>query len=128
MGAGPISYQVTIEERPGYLHAKVVGERTGANALRFLQRAYAACVKSGHSCVLLEVHFSGPSLSTTAIFNVISDRVPDARKLRKIAYVATGLNDPTLPYFAETVAVNRGVNVRLFPNVDAAEQWLAEEC
>ena len=87
-----------------------------------------ACVKSGKSCLLLEMRLSGPSLSTTAIFNVVLDRVPDGRKLRKIAYVATESNDPSLPYFAETVAINRGLNVRLFPDVDAAEQWLAEEC
>jgi hypothetical protein len=28
--------------------------------------------------------------------------------------------------FAETVAVNRGVNVRLFESVATAERWLSE--
>jgi hypothetical protein len=32
-----------------------------------------------------------------------------------------------MPYFAETVAVNRGVNVRLFQDVAAAAQWLSDE-
>ena len=123
-----MSYQLTIEERPTHLHAKVVGERTAANAVRFLKEAYAACVESGHSRLLLEMHLAGPSLSTAAIFKVVSDRVPDGRKLSKIAYVATESNDPGLPYFAETVALNRGLNVRLFQSVDAAEQWLLEEC
>lgn len=127
MGAGMMSYRLTIEERPGYVYAKVVGERTPANALRFLQEAYAACVKSGRDALLLEMALSGPSLNTTHIFNVISERVPAGRGLRKIAYVQTELDDPAMPYFAETVAVNRGVNVRLFQSVDAAEQWLSEE-
>jgi hypothetical protein len=74
------------------------------------------------------MRLSGPSLNTTSIFDVISHRVPDGATLRKIAYVQTEFDDPAMPYFAETVAVNRGVNVRLFQTVHAAEQWLAEEC
>jgi hypothetical protein len=122
-----MSYQLTIEERPAYLHAKVVGERSPANALRFLEEAYAACAKTGRSAVLLEMQLSGPSLSTASIYDVISQRVPDGMKLRKIAYVQATIDDPAMPYFAETVALNRGVNVRLFPNVAAAARWLSDE-
>jgi hypothetical protein len=121
-------YQLTLEERPTYLHAKVVGERTPANALRFLEEAYAACIQGGHDSLLLEMAFSGPSLNTTSVYNIISRRVPDGKNLRKIAYVQTEFGDPAMPYFAETVAVNRGVNVRLFQSVDAAEKWLSEDC
>jgi hypothetical protein len=35
--------------------------------------------------------------------------------------------DPIRAKFAETVAVNRAVNVRLFQEVAAAAQWLAAE-
>jgi hypothetical protein len=118
-----MAYQLTIEERPDYVYAKATGERTPANALRFLEEAYAACVKSGRSDLLLDMQFTGPSLNTTSIYQVISQRVPDGRNLRKIAYVDTDV-DPGMPVFAETVAVNRGVNVRLFPNLAAAENWL----
>jgi hypothetical protein len=74
----PVYYQLTLEERPGYLRAKVVG------------------------------------------------RAPDGMRLRKIAYVQPLVADPAMPYFAEQVAINRGVNVRLFQNVDAAAAWLSE--
>jgi hypothetical protein len=123
-----MSYQLTIEERPTYVHATAVGERTPANALRFLQEAYAACVKSGRSDLLLDMQFTGPALNTTSIYQVISDRVPNGRNLRKIAYVDSSTAfDPGMPYFAETVAVNRGVNVRLFQSVELAEKWLVGE-
>jgi hypothetical protein len=114
-------YQLTLEERPGYLRAKVVGERTRENALRFLEEAYAACVMSGHSALLLEMQFSGPSLDTTSILEVIS------LKLRKIAYVEPHAPDPAMPYFAEQAAINRGVNVRLFQSLGAAAHWLSGE-
>jgi hypothetical protein len=120
-------YQLTLEERPGYLRAKVVGERTRENALRFLEEAYAACVMSGHSALLLEMQFSGPSLDTTSILEVISQRAPDGMKLRKIAYVEPHAPDPAMPYFAEQAAINRGVNVRLFQSLGAAAHWLSGE-
>jgi hypothetical protein len=122
-----MAYQLTIEERPTYLYAKVVGKRTPENALRFLEEAYAACVKSGRMAVLLDMQFSGPSLSATSIYEVLSQRIPDGRELRKIAYLETTPDDPAMPHFAETVAVNRGVNVRLFQNAAAAARWLSDE-
>ena len=121
-----MSYQFTAEKRQTYVHTKVVGERTTENALRFLRDSYAACVNCGHSAVLLEMHLSGPGLTTTGIFDVISSWVPDALKLRKIAYV-DGNREPAGAYFAETVAMNRGVNVRLFPSVALAEGWLTQD-
>jgi hypothetical protein len=121
-----MSYQLTIEERPTHLHAKVVGERTPANALRFLEEAFAACVKSGHSSLLLEMRLSSRSITTTAVYEVILKRVPDGRRLCKIAYVDATSEHSDIPHFAETVAVNRGVNVRLFESVAVAAEWLSE--
>ena len=123
------SYQLTIEERPAYMYAKATGERTPPNALRLLEEAYAACVKSGRDALLLEMAFYGPDLmNTTSVYHVISQRVSDGRTLRKIAYVDSSTGDPAMPYYAEAVAINRGVNVRLFQSVDAAGDWLSEDC
>jgi hypothetical protein len=118
-------YQLTVEQRPGYVHARVEGERTPENALRFLKESYVACVNSGSSALLLEMNLSGAPLSTTHIFDVIADRAPEGSKLDRIAYVDS-TRDLTEAYFAETVAMNRGVNVRLFPNVAAAAGWLTQ--
>ena len=121
-----MSYEFTVEEHPTYVHAKVVGDRSPSNALRFLEEAYAACVKSGRSDLLLEMNLSGDSLTTTNVYSVILQRVPDGRNLRKIAYVDTS-KDIAMAHFAETVAINRGVNVRLFQNIAAAEAWLLSD-
>jgi len=120
-----MSYQLLVAQRPNYVHAKAMGERTPDNALRFLKDAYFACVSAGQLSLLLEMQLSGPSLSATSIFDVLADRVPDGLKLKKIAYV-DGSRELGQSYFAETVAMNRGVNVRLFPSVAQAEGWLSE--
>jgi hypothetical protein len=119
-------YQITVEQRRTHIHAKVVGERTAENALRFLRESYAACVNSEKSALLIEMCLSGPSLTTTSVFEVISSWVADALKLRKIAYVEALFDDVAMPAFLETVAVNRGANVRLFRDVGSAESWLSE--
>ena len=118
-------YQLTVEQRPTYLHARATGERTPENARRFLKEAYAACVGAGQSDLLLEMQFEGPRLSETSIFDVLSERIPDGLKLRRIAYV-DGARDASQAYFAETVAMNRGVNVRYFASVAEAATWLGQ--
>ena len=50
-------YQLTIVEHPAYLHAIATGSHSAQNVLRFLAEAYEACVKRGHTSVLLEVNF-----------------------------------------------------------------------
>ena len=119
-------YQLTLEEHPAYLHAKVSGTHSPENLLRFLREAYAACMERGQSALLLEVAFSGPSLDVTSIFGVILEGSADAVKLGKIGYVDASPRDPERMRFAETVALNRGVNVRLFRDIDSARKWMSD--
>jgi hypothetical protein len=87
---------------------------------------YAACLRTGKSQVLLEMAFSGPSLGPSAIMHVISERSADGARLRKIAYVEASMAGQQKAKFAETVAINRAVNVRLFEDVGQAARWLEE--
>ena len=123
-----MDYHLTITERGSYLHAAVSGPNTRENALRFLKEAYEACVARGKTSVLLEMALTGPSLDTSSIFAVIAERSGDGAKLRRIAYVdLSEARDDGKARFAETVAVNRGVNVRFFRDVAEAQKWLAKD-
>jgi hypothetical protein len=121
----PLSFQLTIEEQSTYLHARATGSLTPENALRVLAEVHAACVKLGRSEVLLELALEGPSLDMASIFMVISRSSAEGRMLRRIAYVDTSTRPPEKAKFAETVAVNRGVNVRLFQDLESARQWMS---
>lgn len=125
--AGSMEYELLLIERPAYLHAIGKGLRTPENAMRFLQESGEACMKSGHGNVLLEMAFTGPQLDSSKIFEVVEARSAAGSRLRKIAYVDAARDNPARPQFAETVARNRGVNVRLFNDVPSAQAWLAEE-
>ena len=121
-----MEYRLTLVPHPGYLHASVTGAHSVENAARFLREVREACTTQGVSAVLLEVNFSGPSLATGSIFSVISKESAEGKLLRKVAYVDPSDRDPAKIKFAETVALNRGVNVRLFASVEEAGRWLAE--
>ncbi|MGZ5083420.1 MAG: hypothetical protein ACXWHA_08640 [Usitatibacter sp.] len=121
-----MAYHLTIEQHPAYLHASVTGSHSAANVARFLREARAACEERGLAAVLLEMNFAGPSLPTGSIYDVITREAAGAKTLRKVAYVDASPRDPGKKKFAETVAVNRGVNVRLFASVAEAALWLGE--
>ena len=119
-------YDLQITQRPKYLHALGTGERTVPNAMRFLKDAYDACLKARLQRLLLEMNFSGPSLDTFAVYQIISARSPEGAMLSRIAYVEASPEEEKAE-FAETVALNRSVNVRLFPDVASAAAWLERE-
>jgi SpoIIAA-like len=120
-------YELTVEVRPDYLHASVTGDRTADNVDRFLREAYAACVDNAKSNLLLEMRLTGSRLGTFGIYRLISDRSADGARLRRIAYVEDPLDNVEEARFAETVAVNRAVNVRLFMDVSEAARWLESD-
>jgi len=122
-----MSYHLTIVDEPSYVHATVTGTHSPENARRFLAEAHEACARRNCTAVLLEMNLSGPSLSTSSIFEVVAERIPSALIFERIAYVdASSERDPLQKKFAETVAVNRGLGVRSFRNVADAKRWLRE--
>jgi hypothetical protein len=122
-------YSFTVHRTQDYLHVKVSGINCPDTVLGYMAEVRDACVRESCSRVLIEENLEGPSLSTAAVYGVVSRGSQNAAALvMKIAFVDVNPNhDPGLMKFAETVAVNRGVEVRVFKNVTAAEQWLKSE-
>jgi hypothetical protein len=121
----PGEYLVTLTVHPTYLHAKGEGPRTPENALRFFREAHDACMDAGLRAILLEMAFTGPGFEPSTILNLVTERSAEGAKLRRIAYVERAAT-ASRAQLAETMAVNRGVNVRLFPDLGDAKRWLME--
>jgi len=124
-----MSYTVTFEDKPGYLHARVTGSNSRENVLAYLGDVYRACVARDAGVVLIEEYLLGPSIPLSSVFQVVDARAPKAlHAITKIAYVDTNPeHDLTRMEFAEDVAVNRGLNMRLFPTVAEAVRWLRDD-
>ena len=124
----PMTYSFIVEMKPTYLHARGYGEQTEANTRQFLIDAIRACVEHNMGRLLARDVFHRKALSVASAYSVVVDRSHDGSMLKSIAYVD---NNPAhaggIAEFAEMVAKNRGVNVRLFESVAAAERWLQDE-
>lgn len=107
-----MTYRLTIAEKPGYLHATVTGRNSTENVAR-------GCFR-----VLIEERLEGPRVGIMDAFRIVQEGSGRAHgAYQAIAYVDVNAVGDTMQ-FAETVAVNRGLPVTVFPTVAQAEQWL----
>lgn len=120
-----MDYTFSVERKASYLHVRVGGENTGENVRRYLRDILAAC--AAHACarVLIEEHLVGGSLSTLEMFSIVSQGSAAAATVGPIAYVDTNPeHDRQLLRFAESVALNRGMQMKVFATVREAAVWL----
>ena len=122
-----MSYKLTITQKPAYLHAIVTGTNTKENVARYLEEIRRECTFRNYFRVLIEERLEGPRLSTMGVFEIASEGSKRAiGQFKAIAYVdVTAEGD--LMKFAEDVAANRGLPVRVFSSVSDAEKWLLEK-
>jgi hypothetical protein len=121
-----MDYTFTVEQMPGYLHVKVAGVNSPQTVRRYMADVRAVCSQRRCPHVLIEENLDGPSLSPTAVYAVVCEATANAwPAVTKIAFVDVNpQHDQALMKFAETVAVNRGVEVSLFKDVADAGRWL----
>ena len=119
-----MSYKLSIVQMPEYLHAVVTGVNNKENVEAYLAEILRECKERGCLKVLIEERLEGPRIRTADVFQIASEGSRRAHGYFKaIAYVDVNA-EGDLMKFAETVAVNRGLPVRLFASVSDAEKWL----
>ena len=119
-----MSYQLTITEKPSYVHALVTGTNSRENVEDYLRDIMRECAARKCVRVLIEERLEGPRLDTLTVFHIVSEGSRRAQgDFEAIAYVDVNA-EGNLMKFAETVAVNRGLPVMVFSSVAKAEEWL----
>ena len=122
-----MSYEASVEKKDRYLHVRVTGENTPENVRAYLCDIYRACAESGVSAVLVEEDLRGQALDPVDVYRIIAESsAQTAPIIQKIGYVDLNSEHSVANIsLGEAVARDHGVNVRAFPTVAAAEQWLA---
>lgn len=121
-----MTYELTIDQKPTYLHAIVTGRNSREHVTRYLGAILQECMARRYCRVLIEERLEGPRLGTFDVFKIASEGSRRALGLfEAIAYVDVNA-EGNLMQFAETVAVNRALPVRVFSTVADAEQWLLD--
>ena len=118
-----MTYKLTIDHKPAYLHVAVSGRNSGETVVRYLEEVIRECTTRRCFRVLIEERLEGPRLGTIEVFGMVSKGARFQRTLEAMAYVDLNAEGDVMR-FAEDVAVNRGFPVRVFPTVAAAEERL----
>ena len=119
-----MSYKIKIVQKPAYLHAIVTGLNNKENVKRYLADVLRESKNRVCSQLLIEERLEGPRFGTINVFQIASEGSSKAQGYFKaIAYVDVN-TEGNLMRFAETVAVNRGFDVKVFDNEKEAEIWL----
>jgi len=124
-----MEYDFRVTPKNGYLHAVIVGDNTPETVQRYLRQIYESCASSRCPNILVEENLNGLGLDLGDIFGVVAEGSRSVWPVvQRMAYVDVNRHhDLKNMRFAETVAVNRSVNVRVFADVPAAENWLRQQ-
>ena len=122
-----MTFNLTISKKANYLHAIVTGQNSFENVKGYLQQIFRECKAADCPRLLIEERLEGPRLNTSEVFEIASqesDRV--FRFFTAIAYVDVNA-EGDLMEFAETVAFNRAMPVKIFSTLSEAEKWLMDQ-
>ncbi len=119
-----MTFKLTMDQKPAYLHAVVTGANNRENVARYLDEILCECMARHCRKVLIEERLEGPRLGMLDVFIIVSEGSSKASGLLEaIAFVDVHA-ERNLMEFAETVAVNRSMPVAVFTTIADAEGWL----
>jgi hypothetical protein len=120
-----MAHKLSVDEKPGYLHLTVTGENSPRAVIEYMREVVRACTVRNCWTILIEERLSGNRLGMTDVFDIASRGGMElGGRFDRIAYVDALAPANDLMRFAETVAVNRGLPLKVFRTVDDAERWL----
>lgn len=120
-----MAYQLKINQEGDILMARASGQRTRQAVLAMAMEILKVCIERQCSKVLVDVRELEGFLDTLNSYQVATDDLSKMRGkgLNKAAIVDRKRGTETHRFF-ETVARNRGFNLRMFINLKDAIVWL----
>lgn len=119
-------YQVTFGKRSNFISATVTGDNSRDVVPLYMTDILDECTRLDCFRVLIDERLGGPRLDAMDVFSMVAEGSMKAiGKFDAIAYVDEKMGQ--MADFAETVAVNRGMPLAMFDNLEDAEAWLCEQ-
>ncbi|HEX2639003.1 MAG TPA: hypothetical protein VHL50_00450 [Pyrinomonadaceae bacterium] len=116
---------LTIENRKDYLFIRVDGERDNAEiTTRMWKQVASICRQTGQTNVML-VEAIEENIDLAEAYDTVWDRRLDEFAHLKIAFVDLVEDHHEVNEFVNGCTRNRGLNIRLFRSIQAAEKWLS---
>ena len=118
-----MSESVDIQAEEGFIRATYTGEFSVKTSKRTIDRILEACPGQGPCIVLLDCRKMTGKLPLLDRYQVAVYGDKMVGKVSRMALVRTQETAPP-DRFTETVARNRGMNLKIFTNIDQAIEWL----
>jgi hypothetical protein len=122
----PDHYTLSFEVKTDYLVARASGMRTLANVKAMTQEIFEKVIANHLTKALIDVRELKGQLKILESYQLVTqvfDKL-HGRGMTRAAILDRKIS-PTGEWFLETVARNRGYNLRIFSEHDEALQWLA---
>ena len=123
-GAPKKPYDLTLEQRPGYLYAYVEGQHDSYEISKaYWQEIANEVARLGADRVLIDENIA-ESVAVAEIYELASEIPTMGFSSARVAFVDRYLDHHEVNSFAELVAVNRGMRGKVFNDLEEAERWL----
>jgi hypothetical protein len=121
-----MEYLTEINLDDKMLIVTVIGELDEATYFMMLNKAFNSLKSINAQHILLDISRATVRASTLEVYKMVTSNIEMIHKRRKYAIVYSG-NTIQEEYakFGETVAYNRGWQMRVFRDVSEARKWLA---
>ena len=117
-------YSLSFEHRPDYLYAYVTGVKDNYDiSRRYWQEIADHLRTTGYKSVLVDEDITEPA-SVIDVFQLVSEFPAMGFTGIRIAFYDRKIEHHELNSFGELVASNRGMNGRVFNDIDSAEKWI----
>lgn len=120
--------QLTLKVEEGYMMARATGLRTRDVVSSLVAEIAKAAIENQCGKVLIDVRELEGWLGVFDNYNLVTK---DFQQLRGKGIVKAAIVDRPLPksreWFLEIVSHNRGYNLRIFENPEAALEWLLDQ-
>lgn len=124
-----MDYELEIDQDAGFVTARLSGVRRPEALLQAAAEVTTSCRERGMFRLLIDVRTMTGKLDTLETFDVAGRGIPnrtEARRLVRSAILDRSENIERIRFF-ETVAVNRGLTVKVFDDEAQAIRWLQED-
>ena len=124
----PEPYTLRIEQKKGYLHARITGANTAEVTRAYVLDLIDACRRAKCPAVLVEENLDGPRMGAGELYVIVHDLHAEFRSAIQIAAFVdvNPMRSDANMRFVEDASNNRGAAVAGFPTVAQAEAWLQQ--
>jgi hypothetical protein len=118
-------YRLSFETEEKYLSVVAAGMRTRENVAALTREVFDAALAQQKDSVLIDVRELRGGFGIMDIYLLVSDVFENLRgKGVRRAAIIDMRSFPLREAFLETAARNRGFNIRVFSDTEAAAKWL----